>query len=71
MIRPTSPCLYDQTTLPAALLGLIPTLLFTVIGARIRDRLDNATFRRIVFALLALWALNLVVQGLHGLGVIA
>ena len=60
--------LYDQTTLPASLLGLVPTLAFTLVGARIRDRLDNEVFRRLIVILLGLSAVNLVVQGLRGLG---
>lgn len=47
----------------------MPTPVFTVAGARSRDRIENATVRRTVFALLAASALNLAVQALRGLGV--
>jgi len=35
---------------------------------RVRDRLNNAMFRAVISALLALSAVNLLVQGLRGLG---
>ncbi len=62
--------LYDDTTLPAAILGLAPTLVCTFVGARIRDRLDNARFRTLITILLALSTVNLVAQGLRGLDVL-
>ena len=60
--------LYDRAIVTTGLLSLIPSLLAFVVGMRVRDRLNNAMFRAVISALLALSAVNLVVQGLRGLG---
>ncbi len=60
--------LYDVPIVTTGLLGLVPTLGATVVGARLRRRLDNATFRRVVVLLLAVSAVNLFHQGLCGFG---
>lgn len=62
--------LYDAPVLTAAVLGLAPMTAAFVVGVRVRRRLDTVVFRRVVAALLALAALNLVLQGLRGLGVL-
>ncbi len=62
--------LYDRTTVTTGLLSLIPSLLAFYLGIRVRDRLNNATFRKVISVLLVLSALNLLVQGLRGLGVL-
>lgn len=59
--------LYDRTNVTMGTLSLIPSLLAFVIGVRVRERLNNASFRVVISVLLALSALNLLVQGLRGL----
>lgn len=61
---------YEAATLGPSLFALIPMLLAFAVGVRVRRRLDNAVFRRLVAGFLALSALVLVGQGLRGLGVI-
>lgn len=63
--------LYDETIVTMGLLSLIPALLAFLIGVGVRERLDNASFRVVVNILLALAAINLLVQGLRGLGVLS
>lgn len=63
--------LYDQTVLTMGFAGLAPTLLTFFVGQRLRARLDNATFRTAITILLLVSALNLIIQGLRGLGILA
>ncbi len=59
--------LYDPPMVTTGVLGLVPTLAATAIGAKLRYRLDNATFRRVIVVLLLISALNLVHQASCGL----
>lgn len=61
---------YDAEIVRIAVLALVPMLAAFAIGVRVRRRLDNAAFRRVITGFLALSALILIVQGLRGLGVI-
>lgn len=63
--------LYDRAIVTMGLLSLIPSLVALVIGVRVRERLDNASFRVVVSVLLVVAAVNLLVQGLRGLGVLS
>ncbi|HWP34883.1 MAG TPA: TSUP family transporter [Thermodesulfobacteriota bacterium] len=63
--------LYDRTTVTVGLTGLVPTLLAFWLGTRVRERLDTRAFRTVVVALLLLSAVNLLLQGLRGLGVLS
>jgi uncharacterized membrane protein YfcA len=60
--------LYDRALLTRGLLSLAPTRLALVAGMRVRDRLNTAMFRRVITVLLGLSGINLLVQGLRGLG---
>ena len=62
--------LYDRVILTLGSLSVVPAFLAFIVGVRVRQRLDNASFRMVVSILLALSALNLLVQGLRGLGVV-
>lgn len=61
--------LYDRAIVVTGLLSLLPSLLFVAIGVRVRKRVNGAVFRIVISLLLILSALNLIVQGLKGLGV--
>ncbi len=61
---------YDADVVGVALFALVPMLATFAVGVRVRRRLDNAVFRRVVAGFLALSAVVLVVQGLRGLGLL-
>jgi uncharacterized membrane protein YfcA len=61
--------LYDRKSVTVGVLSLVPTLVAVALGVRVRDRLNMGTFRAVINALLALSAINLIAQGLRGLGV--
>ncbi len=61
---------YDAEIIGRAALALVPMLLAFMIGIRVRGRLDNVVFRRLISGFLALSALVLIMQGLRGLGVL-
>lgn len=61
---------YDADIVRTALLAMIPMLVTFTLGARLRNRLDNAVFRRVIVGFLAISAASLVWQGVHGLGVL-
>ena len=60
---------YDGEVVRLGLLALAPMLVTLAVGMRLRRQLDNALFRRVIAGFLALSAIVLVWQGLHGLGV--
>ena len=60
--------LYDRALLTTGLVSLAPALLALVVGMRVRARLNTAMFRRVITLLLGLSGINLLVQGLRGLG---
>jgi len=53
-------------TLPFSILMVVPALAGMVIGLRIQDRFDQATFRRVTLAVLVIAGANLVRRGLMG-----
>lgn len=61
---------YDGEVLRIAVLALVPMLATLLVGMRLRRRLDNLLFRRVIRGFLTLSAIVLVWQGLRGLGVL-
>ncbi|HLC42080.1 MAG TPA: sulfite exporter TauE/SafE family protein [Methylomirabilota bacterium] len=61
--------LYNRSSVAVGLLSLLPALLAVAIGVRVRGRVNTETFRTVISVLLALSAINLIVQGLRGFGV--
>jgi len=52
--------LYTANIVALGLLGLVPTLLFLMVGIFFRSRLDQARFRQLIVALLVLSVVNLL-----------
>jgi len=62
---------YDGEIVRIAVFALVPMLVTFAVGVRLRRRLDSLVFRRLIAGFLALSALVLAWQGLHGLGVLS
>ena len=54
----------NRETLPFSLVLIVPAMLGVQIGARLSDRIDQATFRRATLAVLLVAGLNLVRRAL-------
>ena len=56
----------SAATAPLSALMVIPAIMGMLIGARLRDRVDQASFKRITLVLLCLGGLNLIRRGAMG-----